>query len=335
MSISAKELAEKLNISAATISMVLNHKKGISAATRERILAGAKEYGYDLSKYYAYSEETMNICFLNYKNSGKVVTDTPFFAELTEGISSACKANNINLSINYIYGSDSVGPQLKLLEDKGCNGIVLLATEMEQEDFAPFLSLSCPLMVLDCYYDELQLDTVLINNIQGAYLAASYLARQNFQTIGYLKSSLRIANFEERADGYYKALRLHSIKKNADYVLELTPSMEGAYQDMKEYLINKAPLADAYFADNDLIAAGAMRALQEMGLRIPEDVSIIGFDDISISSFLTPPLSTMRVPKHDLGVLAVEQLVQKLNNPSRTTAKIELSPTLILRDSVR
>lgn len=335
MSVSAKELAEKLNISAATISMVLNHKKGISAVTREKVLAGAREYGYDLSKYYAYSEESDNICFLNYKNSGKVVTDTPFFAELTEGISSACKANNINLNINYIYGTEPIAPQLKILEDKGYNGILLLATEMEQADFAPFLSLSCPLMVLDCYYDELQLDTVLINNIQGAYLAASYLARQSFQTIGYLKSSLRIANFEERADGYYKALRHYSIKKNADYVLELTPSMEGAYQDMKEHLSKNIPLASAYFADNDLIAAGAMRALQENGLRIPGDISIIGFDDISISSFLTPPLSTMRVPKHDLGVLAIEQLLQKLNNPSRTTAKIELSPTLILRKSVK
>lgn len=334
MSISAKELAQKLNVSAATISMVLNHKSGISDATREKVLTGAKECGYDLSKYYLYAEEPQNICFLNYKKSGKVVTDTPFFSELTEGISSACKANNINLSINYVYGTEPVGPQLKSLSDKSYSGILLLGTEMEKDDFTPFLSLSCPLVVLDCYYDDLQLDTILINNLQGAYIATSHLAKRGFRKIGYLKSSLRIANFDERADGYYKALRYHQIKKNMDYVLELAPSMEGAYIDMKEHLSKNVPLAQAYFADNDLIAAGAIRAFQEAGIRIPEDVSLIGFDDIPICSFLTPPLSTMRVQKQDLGVLAIEQLLNKLNNPSRTPIKIELSSELTERESV-
>lgn len=334
MSISAKELAEKLNVSAATVSMVLNHKKGISTATKDKILNGAKEYGYDLSKYYAHTQEPHNICFLNYRKSGKVVTDTPFFAELTEGISSACKANNINLGINYIYGTEPVEPQLKSLSDMGYHGILLLATEMEKEDFLPFLALPQSLMVLDCYYDDLQMDTILINNIQGAFLATSHLAEKGFTTIGYLKSSLRIANFEERADGYYKALRHYGIRKNNDYVLELSPSMENAYLDMKAHLEKQIPLAEAYFADNDLIAAGAMRAFQEAGVRIPEDVSLIGFDDVPLCSFLAPPLSTMRVHKHDLGVLAIEQLLNKLNNQARTPIKIELSPELIERKSV-
>lgn len=334
MAISAKELAQKLNVSTATISMVLNHKSGISTATREKILAGAKEYGFDLSKYYAHAEEPRNICFINYKKSGKVVTDTPFFSELTEGISSACKANNINLSISYIYGTEPVKPQLKAITDKEYSGVLLLATEMEEADFTPFLSLPYPLVALDCYYDTLQLDTVLINNIQGAYLATSHLAAQGFRRIGYLKSSLRIANFEERADGYYKALRHHQLEKNSAYVIELTPSMEGAYLDMKSQLANGPALAEAYFADNDLIASGAMRAFQEAGLCIPEDISIIGFDDMPICSFLSPALSTMRVQKHDLGVLAIEQLLNKLNNPTRPPVKLELASSLVSRASV-
>lgn len=334
MSISAKELAQKLNVSTATVSMVLNHKTGISAATREKILSGAKTYGFDLSKYYAYTEEPRSICFLNYKKSGKVVTDTPFFSELTEGISSACKANNISLNIAYVYGTEPIKPQLKALTDKDYSGILLLATEMEEADFAPFLSLSCPVVVLDCYYDTLSLDTVLINNLQGAYLATMHLVEQGFERIGYLRSSLRIANFEERADGYYKALRTAGRKKDSS-VLELSPSMEGAYLDMKALLSSNVPLAEAYFADNDLIASGAMRAMQEAGLRIPEDVSIIGFDDMPICSFLSPQLSTMRVQKHDLGVLAIEQLLDKLSNPSRPTVKQELSATLVARTSVK
>lgn len=335
MSISAKELAEKLNISAATVSMVLNRKGGISPATQERVLNAAKEYGYDLSKYYLYSEDTRNICFLNYKKSGKVVTDTPFFAEIAEGISNACKAKGISLSIDYLYGANPIEPQLKELSSKAFDGIILLATEMAQEDFAPFSIVPCPIIVLDCYYDDIPFDSVLINNIQGAYNATGYLAQQGFHKIGYLKSSVRIANFDERADGYYKALRHYKIKKNQDFVLELSPSMEGAYTDMKELLSQNIPLAEAYYADNDWIASGAMRALQEAGIRVPEDVSIIGFDDVPICSFLSPPLTSMHVYKHELGALALEQLLNKINATSRTPIKSQLTATLVERESVK
>lgn len=334
MAISAKELAQKLNVSPATISMVLNNKSGISPATRNKILSAAKEYGYDLSKHAPRTEEMRNICFLIYRKSGKVVSDTPFFSDLTEGISNACKAENLNLSITYIYGEEPVSPQLKALSEKEYHGILLLATEMSRADFAPFLSLSCPVVVLDCYYEDLPLDTVLINNVQGSYVATSHLAERSFKKIGYLKSSFRIANFDERADGYFKALRYYRIKKDLNYILELSPSMEGAYYDMKELLDRGIPLADAYFADNDLIAAGAMRALQEKGICVPKEVSIVGFDDIPICSFLSPALSTMHVQKHDFGILAVNQLQSRIDNPLRNPIKLELSTKLISRESV-
>ena len=191
------------------------------------------------------------------------------------------------------------------------------------------------MVALDCYYEEINFDTVLINNVQGSYVATSYLIRKGFRRIGYLKSSLPIANFEERADGYFKALRSYNIKKNMDYVLGLSPSMETAYLDMKSLLANDIPLAEAYFADNDLIAAGAMRALSEAGIRIPGDVSIIGFDDIPICNFLSPTLSTMRVEKQNFGMMAVNQLLNRIQNPSGSLVKLALSTELVARESVR
>jgi DNA-binding LacI/PurR family transcriptional regulator len=335
MSISAKELAQKLNVSPATISMVLNNKPGISAETRDMVLSAAKKYGYDLTKYSPYTEKAKNICFLIYKKNGQVVSDTPFFSALTEGISNTCQANSLTLNILYVYANQPIEPQLKELFEKEYHGVLLLATEMGREDFSPFLQLPCPLVVLDCYYEDLAFDTILINNVQGSYVATSRLISNGFKQIGYLKSSFRIANFEERADGYYKALRDHSIKKDFNYVLELSPSMESAYSDMERLLKQGIPLAEAYFADNDLIAAGAMRALLEAGHRIPEEISIIGFDDISLCNFLSPPLSTMRVEKHDFGMLAVKQLQSRIQNPTQSLVKLELSTQLISRDSVR
>ena len=119
-----------------------------------------------------------------------------------------------------------------------------------------------------------------------------------------------------------------------DYVLELSPSMAAAYLDMKGLLDKGVPLAEAYFADNDLIAAGAMRALSEAGVRIPADVSIIGFDDIPMCSFLSPTLSTMRVEKQNFGMLAVNQLLNRIQSPSGSLVKLAVSTRLVVRESV-
>ena len=274
MSISAKELAQKLNISAATVSMVLNRKPGISEKTRNLVLDAAREYGYDFSKKWDTAEEKGSILYVIYKKHGTVVADTPFFSQLTEGIEQACKGKGFELQITYFYENKDIGAQIQELSEKNCQGILLLGTEMDVEYFQPFTRLKVPMVVLDTYFEELDCDSVLINNVQGAYLATNYLIDKGLGEIGYLRSSYPIGNFEERADGYYKALRHHDLPTSHPYVHRLTPSMEGAYTDMSEILREKPPVAPAYFADNDLIAAGAMRAFKEFGYKIPEDISM-------------------------------------------------------------
>ena len=335
MSISAKELAQKLNISAATVSMVLNRKPGISEKTRNMVIEAAKEYGYDFTKKWDTGDEKGSILYVIYKKHGTVVGDTPFFSQVTEGIEHACKMEGYELSITYFYENQDIGSQIQTLAEKNCQGILLLGTEMDVDYFPPFTKLKVPMVVLDTYFEELNCDSVLINNVQGAYRAANYLLEKGMTEIGYLRSSCPIGNFAERADGYYKALRHRGIPTSHPYVHLLTPSMEGAYADMTEILRKNPPVAQAYFADNDLIAAGAMRALKECGYRIPEDVSIIGFDDMPICDFLEPPLTTMEVPKKRLGELAVRQLVQKITNEPKVTTKTEVSVKLKERKSVR
>lgn len=335
MSISAKELAQKLNISAATVSMVLNRKPGISEKTRNTVIDAAKEYGYDFSKKWDLSEEKGNIQYVIYKKHGTVVGDTPFFSQVTEGIEQACKADGYELQINYFYENQDINAQIQALSEKNCQGILLLGTELDMDYFPPFSRLKVPMVILDTYFEELNCDSVLINNVQGAYRATNYLIEKGMTEVGYLRSSYPIGNFAERADGYYKALRHHHLPTSHPFVHDLTPSMEGAYLDMIHILREKPVMAQAYFADNDLIAAGAMRALKEFGFRIPEDISIIGFDDMPICDFLDPPLTTMEVPKKRLGELAMKQLVQKISKEPKLTVKIEVSVKLHERKSVR
>lgn len=335
MSISAKELAQRLNISAATVSMVLNRKPGISEKTRNMVLSAAREYGYDFSKKGDPDAPKGVFQLIIYKKHGAVVTDTHFFAQLTEGIDLGCKEAGFELQISYFYANENVDAQIQALADKTLQGILLVGTELEEEYFHYFSDLHMPMVVLDTYFEELNCDSVLINNVQGAYLATNYLIENGHTEVGYLHSSYPIGNFSERADGYYKALRHHRIPTGHPYVHRLTPSIDGAYRDMLRLLKEEhvAP-ARAYFADNDLIAAGAMRAFKECGYAVPGDISLIGFDDMPMCDFLEPALTTMEVPKQYLGRLAVERLVHKLARPAEAPIKIEVSTSLHERMSV-
>lgn len=335
MSISAKDIARELGLSAATVSMVLNDKGGISEKTRVLVLETARKRGYDFSKKNDFESSKGVIQFIIYKEHGTIVTDTPFFSQIAEGVDIGCKRAGYELQVTYFYGKQSRSDQVQAICEKKCQGILLLGTEMKPESFQPFSGLKVPLVVLDTYFEELNCDSVLINNMQGAYLATNYLLDHGLKTVGYLHSSYPIGNFAERADGYYKALRHRKVPTDHPYIHRLAPSMEGAYADMLEILRQDPSVADAYFADNDLIAAGAMRAFKECGFRIPDDVSIVGFDDMPICEFLEPKLTTMAVPKKKLAEAAVERLVGKIKNPKSIVTKTEVSVSLHERMSVK
>lgn len=335
MSIFAKEIAQELNLSEATVSMVLNKKDGISEKTRALVLDTAKKRGYDFSRKDESKAGKGTIQFVVYKKHGMIVADTPFFSQITEGVDIGCKQAGYELQMTYFYGTQDIAKQIQAICDKKCQGILLLGTEMDAMSFLQFSALTIPLVVLDTFFEELNCDSVLINNVQGAYLATNYLIGHGMKTVGYLHSSYSIGNFAERANGYYKALRSHKMQTDHPYVHKLMPSVEGACDGMLKILQDGFPVAQGYFADNDLIAAGAMQAFKRCGYRIPQDVSIVGFDDMPICEYLEPKLTTMTVPKQALAELAVESLVGKIRNPKRIVTKTEVSVSLRERMSVR
>ena len=327
-----------INVSPATISMVLNNKPGISEATRKKVLEAAQKLGYDLSRHYALlnqvNQEQHSIHFVFFKRSGIVVADTPFFTELMEGITEACRNSKCTLKVSYHYYIEDFNKQVKNNGYLDSSGLILLGTEMKASDIEQFQTLGVPFVVLDCYYDEIQADFVLINNVQGAFLATKHLINFGHKKIGYLKSSIRIANFEERANGYFNALRKNGFDTSHPYVIELSPTANQGYEDMLHYLEQNPELATAYFADNDIIAAAAIRALSEKGLLMSKPLSIVGFDDMPFCQLMTPALSTMKVAKRSLATIAVNRLIEKLQFPTSNFRKISIATSLISRDSV-
>lgn len=334
MSISAKELAQKLGLTPAAVSMALNGRPGVSDETRRLVMAAAEQYDYDFSRLAKKRLHGGSIAFIIYRRQGAVVGDTHFFSQLSEGVELGCKNAGLKLQIHYLYRDGGIESQLQDILYSGCGGVILLGTEMLWEDYAAFRRLPVPLVLLDTYFDTARHDCVLINNVQGAFTATDYLISRRKSQPGYLHSAYSISNFEERADGFYKAVRHHGMSTSKTVVHRLSPSVEGAQADLAAILNAGEETAACYFADNDLIAIGAMKAFMAKGIRIPEDVAIIGFDDIAPASYIESALTTVHVPKQYMGETATRRLVEIMGGKGHHPVKIEIGTKLVKRASV-
>lgn len=337
MGITAKELSEILGISRSTISMVYNNKGCISEETRKMVLQAAKQYGYEFSRRQKVYVPPTIISYIIYTKHGNVVSDTDFFAHVLLGIDQEIKRLGYTLHVSYLSSrnDEETEKQLDTILHTRPNGIILLATEMNREDINAFKELKLPLVILDNYSDLDRSDCIAISNTQGAYNATRYLLDMGHTNIGHLASRVYIKNFDERAAGFKSAIcdALTSGSVSSS-VIEVGSTNETAYHDMCAYLEQHPDLPSAFFADNDIIASACMKALKDYGFSIPEDVSIIGFDDMPFCDMLDPPLSTMRVSKEFLGKAAVNLLERQLHGNPQNYVKVEISTELVERRSV-
>ncbi len=315
--------------------MALNGKPGVSARTRAKIIQEAERAGYDFSRLAQKRNYTEEIYCIIYRAHNAILNYTPIFTELTDGIAQECRRNSYRLKILHIYekNKDLQRYMEDLLVSK-CRGVILLGTEIAASVCKTVLQLPFPVVLLDTYFDSVACSSVLINNAQGAYLATNYLIDRTGRQPGRLRSSYKIENFAQRRYGFQHAVREHGMSVGKSVTHELSPSIEGAFTDMLEVLENHDTLAEAYFADNDLIAIGAIKALKLRGYRIPEDIAIIGFDNISEGTILDPALTTISIPRYFMGQTAAAQLIHELAPPVPHKVKIEVSTTLVKRLSV-
>ena len=332
MTITAKELAQKMGISATAVSMALNNKPGVSTQTRAEVIRLAEEYGYDFTKIKKNSSPNGSIYIISYKTHNAILAYAPIFNELFDGIKMECHKRNFKVkSIQFYEKTDNLEECFCDLRISDCCGIILVGTEMREEVCKAFLSLGFPIILLDTYNNSLNCTSVLINNVQGAYLATDYLISILQTQPGYLRSSYSIPNFTERQDGYFRAIKENGMSPSRSIIHTLSPSIENAMADMLEIIDRKDTLAKAYFADNDILAIGAMKAFKLRGFKIPEDVSFIGFDNISESRIIEPALTTMDVPRLYIGQTAAKLLIEQIETKILHTSKVEISTKMIKR----
>lgn len=336
MSVTIKQLAKELNLSLAAVSLALRGLPGVSEETRAKVLDTAKSMGYTRTNKPRASERNI-IQLVIYKRHGKIFTDAPFFEPLMEGMSDQAASLGYRLTITYFYGTQDLQEQLRSIKTMNCAGMILLATEMQQSNIRPFLDLKIPVVVLDNFFPAYHLDSVEIDNECGARLAVEHLTSRGHIRLGYLHSKVDIRNFSLRKRGYLSGCSVFPedvARDNARRIICVGNTPEQASADMHTFLREEHLLPTAFFADNDAIALGCCQALQRYGLRIPEDVSVIGFDDSSLCQMMEPQLTTMAVAKERMGALAVGRLHDRITQFASEAVRILIRPELVIRGTV-
>ena len=328
--VGVREISRKTGFSPATVSNALNHKRGVNKDTAALIMRAAHELGYDRPS------RVTHVNFVLARKTGLILDEGTFHTGVIEGVERAASAQDMSTIFTTVELADrqTAARQASELTHESASAVVLLGTEMAEEDYDLFRGSEVPLVVVDGWSDHLFLDSIVTSNENSAFRAVSHLIDMGHREIGYIAGSYRIKNFPLRERGYRRAMREANLTANPDFRVEVGTTVHTAYESMRSWLSTNPTLPTAFFVENDIMALGCMRAMTEWGVRVPDDVSMFGFDDLSFASISTPPLSTMRVPNREMGELAVRTLVDRMREPRSYTSVVHLSTTFVERQSV-
>lgn len=330
MKANIRKISEKTGFSMSTVSNALNRKKGVNKKTAEKILQAAEEMGYRTE------DEITKIRLVIFRRNGLILDDSTFHPAVIEGVEHQAKLMGYEMVFCYVDINDpNYKEQLSDILTDTQSAVVLLGTEMLEEDYEPYTGARTRIILLDGRSEKYPFDSVLINDTEAAGDAVEHLIQKGHKKIGYLKGEFRIQAFRSRQMGYCQAMNKYGLPVKPEYIATVGTRVETAYQKMKEYLANAKDIPTAFFADNDVIAIGSMRAIKECGYNVPDDISLIGFDNVAYGIVSDPPLSTVHVFKQELGARAVREVLSAPVNNSRAKVKIQVCTEFVERKSVK
>lgn len=329
--VTIKEIAKRVGVSVGTVSKVLNFNGTVGKNNRDKIIKTIKELNYRPNRI------ARSLSKGKTKNIGFIIPDikNPFFPEIVRGASDVLMSDGYYV---FLCSSDNDPNKEDLyindLISMWIDGIIIAPSDTENRDINIFNNIISPFVVVDREIKGLEKDLVIINNKKGAYNAVSYLIENGHKKIVVLAGSKYTKTAQNRLAGWKMAMEERSLFKE-EFVFFGDFSIESGYKMIKE-VFNRLGLVDAVFACDDLIALGAIQAIEEKGYKIPDNISIVGFDDIYLSRFLKPPLTTVKQPIYEIGKIAAEILLDRINNPEEfSPKKIVVEGNLIFRESVK
>lgn len=339
MKIRIKEIADKAGVSNAAVSLAINNKQGVSEETRERILQVAKELGYEPLSRPDTSEPDRTIRFLKISRHGHTINKSHnnFIDIYVDGITTTASENGAVLEIE-AYTADEPLENIinKIIESPQVTGYLILGTELSESDINAFLSTGKNIVFMDTYLDYISADFVDMNNTDAVFKIIRHFTSYGHDKIGLIKSSVNTRNFYLRERAFYQAMNSAGLEIHDDFIIDVDSTFDNAYQSFSDYLRSKPELPTAYFAINDIIAMGCMKALQESGYSVPENVSIAAFDNLPMSEMISPQLTTIDVSKREIGRTSIDMLLLKAARSEKLPPrKMQIGGKLVIRESVK
>lgn len=335
-SITMEAVAQMSGVSLSTVSLVLRDKPGINSDTRRRVLDAARTLGYQ-RKYItdpARNESITHVGLVMKSLSGDLPQANLFYSHVIAGIEAACRKQHANLLYATIPVDENYHPiELpRLFFDSDVDGVLLMGAFADETVTKVAREKSIPMVLVDAYAPTQVYDSVISDNVRGAYEAVQHLIQHGHRRIGLVGSLTRIyPSIDDRRTGYLQALQAHGIAET--YFADSHWHTDEAYKAALT-LLKQHPEITAIFGCNDESAIGTIRAAQQLGRRVPDDLSLIGFDDIDLARHVVPPLTTMQVDKVTMGRLAVQVLTNRIETPDAATITNLIRPRLIERQSV-
>lgn len=329
-----REVAEKANVSSSTVSHVINNTRYVSEETRARVMEAMRELNYIPNRL----ARSLRSKDMRTNTIGLLIPDSanPFFAEVSRGVEDACFEKGYNVILGNSDNDQTKEIEyLDVLLSKQVDGIILVSAG-SQDDTLEFVNeRGATVVAVDRAFDEAirdSVDSVLVDNEGGGYEATRYLLDLGHVRIGCISGPSLLRPSAGRVHGYVQALAEAGVESDPSLIIPGDFRPQSGYEITQQLLELDSP-PSAIFACNDMMAMGALYATHEAGLRTPEDVSVVGFDDIELASFTVPRLTTIAQPSHEMGFLAVELLTQRFSSPSSPRRHEVLPTSIVIRDS--
>jgi LacI family transcriptional regulator len=323
------DVALRASVSKTTVSHVINETRHVDAETRQRVLAAIAAIGYRPNKV-ARSLTTKRTGTI-----GMVVSDASnlFFGEMLRGVEEISRpANDALIVCNTDETLESEDHSLNLLLGQRVDGIIAAATSQKWAVLAKAEATHTPIVFVDRRFDGLVGPYVGADNVDGALRGTTHLIEHGYREIGVLAGFQRLSTMRERLLGFRQALAAHAIPLPEEWVvtspLGIEPGRQAAYQ-----ILSQSPRPRALFVNNNLLSLGLLLQLKEMGLRCPEDVAIVGFDDHPWAAVSDPPLTVVRQPAREIGRQAAEMLYSLIAGRPLASETVEMHCELIVRRS--
>ena len=324
-----KDVAQAANVSTNTVSRALNNKPDVSKETRAKVLSIAKELNYSPNNL------ARSLISKHTGTLGVVVTDNanPFYARVIKGIEDVVRTQGYNIILcNTDEDSEREVEAIRLLQQKRVDGILITPVQHDSRYLEELNSYPNPYVLLNRHPRKGLVDYVINDNAYGARLAVHRLTSTGRKNIAYICGPSTISSVQERLQGCKDAMEEAGLSSASLRVERTNLKMEGGVEAMERLLAHDPP--DGVFAYSDILAIGAMKSILEARLRIPDDIALIGYDDIEFAGMLEVPLTTVRQPRYRIGEEAARILLKKLDGSIEEEVKsVVLRPELIVRKS--